>query len=285
MSFLQQKWNEHQSKPMRRYSSQREFEADWVSGLRRRYRLSQERLAALASVSVTTVQNWENPTSAKRIAEHNQDRLRDIERELWIKAHVTLLEPCPPYIRALHELMSANRDSSAQGLADYLVTCMDAHDPGRPRLLHWAGLAYSIADPSSTKAHAYEEAALQALGMDHVEGNTSLAAAIENEILGAQFEDLMAQPEKAARRGKGRLLMQACQRLFQRDQQPAYLWNALEVACRAPLEIRDRFDLVSQLQGLLGEEGVRRRIRAEAIYQTARELVADPVPATSATLN
>ncbi len=283
MSYLQQKWNEHQSKPMRRYSSQREFEADWVSGLRRRYRLSQERLASLASVSVTTVQNWENPTSAKRIAEHNQDRLRDIERELWIKAHVTLLEPCPPYIRALHELMSANRDSSAQGLADYLVTCMDAHDPGRPRLLHWAGLAYSIADPISAKARNYEDAALQALGAG--DGNDRLAAAIENEILGSQFEDLLALPEGEARRDKGRQLMLACQRLFQRDQQPAYLWNALEVTCRAPLEMRDRFDLVSQLQTLLGEEGVRRRIRAEVAYQAARDLVADPVLAASATLN
>jgi len=282
MSFLQQKWNEHQSKPMRRYSSQREFEADWVSGLRRRYRLSQERLAALASVSVTTVQNWENPTSAKRIAEHNQDRLRDIDRDLWIKAHVTLLEPCPPYIRALHELLSANRDGSAQGLADYLVGCMDARDPGRARLLHWAGLAYSIADPTSPKARAYEDAALQALGVGDGKsgGNDSLAAAIENEILGSQFEDLLALPEGEARRGKGRQLMQACQRLFRRDRQPAYLWNALEVACRAPLEMRDRFSLVNELQALLGEEHVRRRIRMEVAYQAARSLLAE-----SATLN
>jgi transcriptional regulator with XRE-family HTH domain len=280
MSYLQQKWNEHQSKPMRRYSSQREFEADWVSGLRRRYRLSQERLAVLASVSVTTVQNWENPTSAKRIAEHNQDRLRDIERDLWIKAHVTLLEPCPPYIRALHELLSANRDGSAQGLADYLVNCMDARDPGRPRLLHWAGLAYSIADPASPQARAYEEAALQALGTHHGDGNDRLAAAIENEILGSQFEDLLALPEGEARRGKGRQLLQACQRLFQRDRQPAYLWNALEVACRAPLDTLDRFGLVDQLQALLGEERVRRRILTEEAYQAARGLLAD-----SATLN
>ena len=280
MSFLQQKWNEHQSKPMRRYSSQREFEADWVSNLRRRYRLSQERLAALASVSVTTVQNWENPMSAKRIAEHNQDRLRDIDRELWIKAHVTLLEPCPPYIRALHELMSANRDSSAQGLADYLVGSMDVRDSGRPRLLHWAGLAYSIADPASPKARAYEEAALQALVSEQPDSNDRLAAAIENEILGAQFEDLLALPEGDARRGKGRKLMQACQRLFRRDQQPAYLWNALEVACRASLEMQDRFGLINELQALLGEEGVRRRIRTEEAYQAARSLLAD-----SATLN
>jgi transcriptional regulator with XRE-family HTH domain len=284
MSFLQQKWNEHQSKPLRRYSSQREFEADWVGGLRRRYRLSQERLASLANVSVTTVQNWENPTSAKRIAEHNQDRLRDIERELWIKAHVTLLEPCPPYIRALHELMSANRDGSAQGLADYLVGCMDANDAGRARLLHWAGLAYSIADPASLKARAYEEAALQALGDGHGDGkpgnNDHLAAAIENEILGAQFEDLLALPEGDARHAKGRQLMQASQRLFQRDQQPAYLWNALEVACRASLDTQDRFALVHELQALLGEESVRRRIRTEEAYQAARSLLAE-----SATLN
>jgi len=280
MSFLQQKWNEHQVKPLRRYSSQREFEADWVSGLRRRYRVSQERLAALASVSVTTVQNWENPLSGKRIAEHNQDRLRDIERELWIKAHVTLLEPCPPYIHALHELLSANRDSSAQGLADYLVGCMAAHDPGRARLLHWAGLTYSIADSASPQARAYEEAALRALGEDPCEGNDRLAAAIENEILGAQFEDLLSLPEGEARLGKGRQLLRACQRLFRRDQQPAYLWNALEVACRAPLEMRDRFSLVNELQALLGAERVSRRIHAEVAYQAARSLLAE-----SATLN
>ena len=273
MSFLQQKWNQHQSKPMRRYSSQREFEADWVSGLRRRYRLSQERLAALASVSVTTVQNWENPMSAKRIAEHNQDRLRDIERELWIKVHVTLLEPCPPYIAALHELLSANRDGSAQGLADYLVNSMALHDPGRARLLHWAGLAYSIADPASPKARAYEEAALAVLGTGFGEG--VLAAAIENEILGAQFEDLLTLPEGEARRGKGRRLLQACQRLFSRDRQPAYLWNALEVACRAPLDASDRFGLVDELQALLGEEAVRRRIRSEEIYLAARDVLAE----------
>lgn len=284
MSFLQQKWSEHQSKPLRRYSSQREFEADWVSGLRRRYRLSQERLASLASVSVTTVQNWENPTSVKRIAEHNQDRLRDIERELWIKGHVTLLEPCPPYIRALHELMAANRDSSAQGLADYLVTCMDARDAGRARLLHWAGLAYSIADPASAKAREYEAAALRALGTGS-EGNDSLAAAIENEILGAQFEDLLALPEGEARRDKGRALTQACQRLFQRDRQPAYLWNALEVACRAPLEIRECFVLVGELQALLGDAVVRRRIQTEAAYEGARALLTDSMPAGAATLN
>ena len=281
MSFLQQKWNEHQSRPLRRYSSQREFEADWVSGLRRRYRLSQERLAALASVSVTTVQNWENPTSAKRIAEHNQDRLRDIERELWIKAHVTLLEPCPPYIRALHELMAANRDESAQGLADYLVGCMDAGDPGRARLLHWAGLAHSIADPASAKAREYEAAALRALGRS----DEPLAAAIENEILGAQFEDLLAMPEGAARRDKGDALMRACQRLFQRDRQPAYLWNALEVACRASLPAAARFALVGELQALLGEAAVRRRIQTEAAYQTARDLLVEAAPAASTGLN
>jgi transcriptional regulator with XRE-family HTH domain len=154
MPFLQDQWlaQSRQLNPRRRYSSQREFEADWVGGLRRRYSLSQEALAVLASVSVTTVQNWENPGSRKNIAPHNQDRLRDIERELWIKSHVTLLEPCPPFIRALYDLLSGNRDTSAQGLAEYLVASMDANDPERPRLLHWAGLTHSIADPTSPKA-------------------------------------------------------------------------------------------------------------------------------------
>ncbi len=271
MSYLQEKWRAHQAKPSRRYSSQREFEADWVSGLRRRYRLSQEGLAALLSVSVTTVQNWENPTSAKRIADHNQDRLRDIERDLWIKAHVTVLEPCPPTIRALHELLAANRDAAAQGLADYLVHQLDEHDPGRPRLLHWAGLVYSIADPASAQARVYEEAALRAVG----NGNDSLAAAIENEILGAQFEDVLIMPEGEARRSKGAQLLAACRRLYQRDRQPAYLWNALEVACRAPLGLADRFSLVEQLQAHLGVDLVQRRIRGDENYLAARELLAE----------
>jgi len=83
MPYLQEQWKSQarQISPQRRYSSQREFEADWIGTLRRRYSLSQEALAVLASVSVTTVQNWENPQSRKSIAPHNQDRLRDIERE------------------------------------------------------------------------------------------------------------------------------------------------------------------------------------------------------------
>ncbi len=268
MPFLEQKWSDHrrQMNPARRYSSQREFEADWVNALRRRYSLSQEALAVMAGVSVTTVQNWENPRSVKNIAGHNQDRLRDIERDLWIKAHVTLLEPCPPHIRAMYDLMSANKDSSAQGLAEYLITMMDAKDPERARLLHWAGLAHSIADPASPKARAYEAAALEALA--HAGG--PLAAAIENEVLGAQFEDLMNLPEGETRRDKGQLIMHALQALHARDQQPAYLWNALEVACRAPLAAVDIFRLVGTLTDLLGIDRVRQRIQNEDGYQPAR---------------
>lgn len=268
MSFLQHKWIEYsrQPNPPRRYSGQREFEADWVGGLRRRYGLSQEGLAALACVSVTTVQNWENPASRKNIAPHNQDRLRDIERELWIKAHVTLLEPCPPHIRALYDLLTANKDASAQGLAEYLLGRMDERDPERARVLHWAALAHSIADPASAKARQYEEAALQALGG----ADTRLAAAIENEILGSHFEDLLTMPAGAERREKARWILAACERLYARDGQPAYLWNALEVACRAPLEANDQFRLVGQLTAALGEARVRQRILREEAYEPAR---------------
>jgi transcriptional regulator with XRE-family HTH domain len=268
MPFLEEKWSAHrrQLNPARRYSNQREFEADWVNTLRRRYSLSQEALAVLAGVSVTTVQNWENPRSVKNIAGHNQDRLRDIDRDLWIKAHVTLLEPCPPHIRAMFDLMSANKDSSAQGLAEYLITMMDSRDPERARLLHWAGLAYSIADPASPKAREYEAAALEAL--THSGG--PLAAAIENEVLGAQFEDLMNLPDGPARRAKGQGIMQALEALHARDHQPAYLWNALEVACRAPLAAIDIFRLVGTLTDQLGEDRVRQRILHEDSYQPAR---------------
>lgn len=275
MSFLEHKWSDHrrQMNPARRYSSQREFEADWVSSLRRRYHLSQEALAVMASVSVTTVQNWENPRSIKNIAGHNQDRLRDIERDLWIKAHVTLLEPCPPHIRAMYDLMGANKDSSAQGLAEYLVTMMDPRDPERARLLHWAGLAYSIADPASQKARNYEVAALDALAQT----GGPLAAAIENEVLGAQFEDLMSLPDGDARRDKGQRIMHALERLHQRDGQPAYLWNALEVACRAPLAALEVFRLIGALTEQLGEERVRQRVLNEDAYGPARVAFDRPV--------
>jgi transcriptional regulator with XRE-family HTH domain len=274
MSYLLSKWQDYgrQANPPRRYSSQREFEADWVYSLRRRYRLSQEGLAALASVSVTTVQNWENPTCTKNIADHNQGRLRDIERDLWIKAHVTLLEPCPPYIQALYDLMCASKDQSAQALAEYLVGSMDAGNPERARLLHWAGLAYSISDPRSDKARLYSEAALDALGG----GDSRLSAAIENEILGYQFEELLGSPEGPERRDKGLRLMQACERLYDRDRQPAYLWNALEIACRAPLDQAELFRLIARLNQALGEVPVRQRIQMESLYERARSVITAP---------
>ena len=268
MSYLEQKWGEYQRQrnPIRRYSSQREFEADWVNGLRRRYGLSQEALAVMASVSVTTVQNWENPASRKNIAGHNQDRLRDIERDLWIKSHVTLLEPCPPVIRALYDLLTANKDSSAQGLADYLIATLPETDPERPRLLHWASLAHSIADPASAKAREYQDAALRALG----NGNGPLAAAIENEILGSQFEDLLAMAEGSERQSRGSGLFDACRRLYQRDGQHAYLWNALEVACRTPLATETQYAVLAELTALLGADSVRRRVETDDGYAAVR---------------
>ena len=268
MSFLQNKWSEHerQANPVRRYANQREFEADWIYSLRRRYRVSQESLAVMANVSVTTVQNWENPRSAKAIAEHNQARLRDIERDLWIKAHVTLLDPCPPYIKALYDLMSASKDDSAQALADYLVMTMPREDAGRARLLHWASLTHSISHPGSPRARSLSEAALDAL----TDADTRLSAAIENEILGSQFEDLLALPPGEGRQRQGASLMRACERLFQRDQQPAYLWNALEVACRAPLDTQETFRLTQELIALQGHAHVRHRIVTEANFENAR---------------
>ncbi len=268
MPYLQEQWNSHgrQLSPLRRYSSQREFEADWIGALRRRYSLSQEALAVLANVSVTTVQNWENPQSRKSIAPHNQDRLRDIERELWIKSHVTLLEPCPPFLRALYDLLGSNKDSSAQGLAEYLIASMPEHDPERPRLLHWAGLAHSIADPASKQAREYQNAALHALG----QATTPLAAAVENEIIGSQFEDLLTQAPGPERQDKGRHLLAACERLYQRDHQAAYKWNALEVACRTPLPAATQYDLLGELNQLLGDNAVRRRIQSDDAYEALR---------------
>ncbi len=268
MPYLQEQWNSHgrQLSPLRRYSSQREFEADWIGTLRRRYSLSQEALAVLANVSVTTVQNWENPQSRKSIAPHNQDRLRDIERDLWIKSHVTLLEPCPPFLRALYDLLSSNKDSSAQGLAEYLIGSMPEQDPERPRLLHWAGLAHSIADPASSKAREYQNAALKALG----KSMTPLAAAVENEILGSQFEDLMTQAPGPERQEKGSHLLAACERLYQRDHQAAYKWNALEVACRTPLPAATQYDLLGELNQLLGETAVHRKIQSDDAYEALR---------------
>ncbi len=273
MSFLENKWKDHarQANPARRYANQREFEADWVYSLRRRYKVSQEALAVMANVSVTTVQNWENPRSAKAIADHNQARLRDIERDLWIKAHVTLLDPCPPYIKALYDLMSASKDDSAQALADYLVATMPADDAGRARLLHWASLTHSISQPASPRARSLSEQALEALA----DSDTRLSAAIENEILGSQFEDLLVLPAGEARQRQGTSLMRACERLFQRDQQPAYLWNALEVTCRTPLDTREVFRLAQQLVGAQGLEHVRHRVRAEASFANARIVFED----------
>lgn len=281
MSYLNSKWKEYHAQPLRprSYLNQREFEADWVGNLRRRYRISQEALAALMAVSVTTVQNWENPVSKKAIAAHNQDRLCDIERDLWIKAHVTLLNPCPPTIRALYDLMCTGKNESAQALAEHFVSTASHTDPERARLLHWASLTYSITDPASHKARLYQQEALQSIGEGHVDKDAArLSAAIENEILGYQFEMLMqARPESSQsgsdRNQQARDLMQACERLHTRDQQPAYLWNALEVACRAQLPNSELFRLTGQLMEALGADIVQRRIEAETPFAAARSLL------------
>lgn len=276
MSYLNSKWKEYHAQPLRprSYLNQREFEADWVGNLRRRYRISQEALAALMAVSVTTVQNWENPISKKAIAAHNQDRLCDIERDLWIKAHVTLLNPCPPTIRALYDLMCSGKNDSAQGLAEHFVSSASHTDPERARLLHWASLTYSITDPASHKARLYQQEALQSIG----EGDARLSAAIENEILGYQFEMLMQVQPGSAQSGSDRAqqardLMSACERLYARDQQPAYLWNALEVACRAQLSDSELFRLTGLLIDILGIDIVQRRIEAETPFAAARSVL------------
>ncbi len=276
MSYLNSKWKEYNAQPLRprSYLNQREFEADWVGRLRRRYRISQEALAALMAVSVTTVQNWENPVSKKAIATHNQDRLRDIERDLWIKAHVTLLNPCPPTIRALYDLMCTGRDESAQGLAEHFVSSIGHGDPERARLLHWASLTYSITDPASHKARLYQQEALKALGGKETgHSDARLSAAIENEIIGYQFEMLMQAAAGSDRSQQARELMQACERLYARDQQPAYLWNALEVACRAELPQEDVFRLTGMLMEVLGADIVQRRIEAETPFAAARAVL------------
>ena len=94
MPYLQEQWNSHgrQLSPQRRYSSQREFEADWIGALRRRYSLSQEGLAVLANVSVTTVQNWENPQSRKSIAPHNQDRQMMVIQDSGVICRILFLK-------------------------------------------------------------------------------------------------------------------------------------------------------------------------------------------------
>ena len=97
-----------------------------------------------------------------------------------------------------------------------------------------------------------------------------MSAAIENEILGSQFEDLLALPAGEARQRQGMSLMRACERLFERDQQPAYLWNALEVACRAPLDSQDVFRLTQKPGRLQEHAHVRHRIMSEANFETAR---------------
>jgi transcriptional regulator with XRE-family HTH domain len=278
MAYLQNKWRDYsrQPNPPRHYTNQREFEADWIYALRHRYALSQEALAAMASVSVTTVQNWENPRSVKAIAEHNQSRLKDIERDLWIQAHVTLLEPCPPTVKALYDLMSAGKDDSAQALAAYLVGSVGDDHPERARLLHWASLTHSIADPNSPKAQEFGQQALDAVGRS----DNRLSAAIENEILGFQMEDLLKVPAGSQRVRQGEKIKAACERLFEKDHQPAYLWNALEVSCRTPLPQEEIFRGVSRLLDQLDASVVERRIRSESAFEQAR-----PVLTATGTVN
>jgi hypothetical protein len=58
--------------------------------------------------------------------------------------------------------------------------------------------------------------------------------------------------------------------LFQHDHQAAYKWNALEVACRTPLPTATQYDLLGELNQLLGESTVRRKVQSDDAYEALR---------------
>jgi hypothetical protein len=59
-------------------------------------------------------------------------------------------------------------------------------------------------------------------------------------------------------------------RLFLRDKQPAYLWNALEVACRTPLASATQYDLLGELTEVIGETSVRRKVLSDHAFEAVR---------------
>jgi hypothetical protein len=94
------------------------------------------------------------------------------------------------------------------------------------------------------------------------------------------MEDLMKLSAGPQRVRQGEKIKAACERLFEKDNQPAYLWNALEVSCRTPLPQEDVFHGVSRLLAVLDANMVERRIRTESVFEQAR-----PVLTATGTLN
>ena len=75
--------------------------------------------------------------------------------------------------------------------------------------------------------------------------------------------------------------MEACQRLYVRDQHPAYKWNALEVACRTPLSKDVQYGLLHDLSEILGSAAVKRRVMGDEAYEAVREAFSQPADANS----
>ena len=221
-----------------RYQSSNDYFSSWIRALRKRYNLTQAKLAEKLNTTVVTVAGWEDPHRKSLPSSANQYLLKQLERKLWMQIHwndgVNLDTPATEGIKAL---IANSEDTKAQAHVDYLVEILAPHLPPieRSHLLHVAGLTYAVPAAQNTKkGHEYAELAYQeVMKLDESGPALQLRAAVENELLGYRCEALKNLPAGDEKQQEARSVVKSCIELFGKtaNKEHIYLWNALECAC------------------------------------------------------
>ena len=254
----------------RKFSNEREFQANWVHELRREYSLTQKALAERVRVCVNTVQNWENPLGNKGISSHNQNELQVIERDLYLSKNVRLANPHDAYVNAIYELLKSLKDEAAQQLGESLLSVIERPVAQRIRLHHATGIAYIVSDPNSQKALYHQSKALE--GIATLDINDPLRGHVENDVLYHSLLSMEKLPAGKNRVEHGARLVDTLNRLYQNFPENEYLFNALEVAGKAPLPFELVNQIYVQLCDRLGEREVRGEIATNDDYESVRYL-------------
>lgn len=268
------------------FSTLKEYCSEYILVCRKKYNLTQEKLAENLNVTSVTVSNWENPIHTSMPNKQNEHSFLTLERKLWLKDNWVNLVPDleTPGTKAIKTLLLNGEDEEAQNLAEYLLNiATNQTDKVSVIFLHHiAGLSYAFAsDQKDEKGQFHATTAFQMvrnISSGDV-NNKYLLISVRNELLGYQFKSLTTISNIDERIRKAKLIIDECYQLyFDSDKigkrAPILLWNALECACFNKLDTK----FISQLIDKLIEDENRnernsgfvlKRIKKDRVFEYA----------------
>lgn len=243
--------------------AQEKYMAEDVVLFREEIGFTQAKLADELGVSVTTIQNWE--AGDKKIAAHNQEKLSKLSRKVWMERVFKVSSFISTRIEVLtiHTLLKNKEDEVAIDVAEYFVENAEIDTFDEALVRHFASLAYIISDGNSETALEHSRRALQVLAENEMHSNP-LAASVENTIIGEGIVGLLKSPDGFAKQRRAITYIQSLVKIYEKRSMPAYLWNALGLACAIPLPT----EISEILQKLIdddevGVEEVKRRVSSK----------------------